>query len=53
MTREEVELAVKKLQVVEQRDKLKSCLMKTIEGKIDWLLKILQEVWRTKQLPSE
>ena len=56
LTREEVEQAVKKLQngKAAGEDEIVAEMLKSGgEVMIDWLLEILQEVWRTKQLPSE
>ena len=56
LTREEVELAVKKLQngKAAGEDEIVAEMLKSGgEVMIDWLLEILQEVWETKQLPSE
>ena len=56
LTREEVEQAVKKLQngKAAGEDEIVAEMLKNKgEVMIDWLLEILQEVWRTKQLPSE
>ena len=56
LTREEVEQAVKKLQngKAAGEDEIVAEMLKNGgEVMIDWLLEILQEVWRTKQLPSE
>ena len=56
LTREEVELAVKKLQngKATGEDEIVAEMLKNGgEVMIDWLLEILQEVWGTKQLPSE
>ena len=56
LTREEVEQAVKKLQngkAAGEDGIVAEMLKKGGEVMIDWLLEILQEVWRTKQLPSE
>ena len=54
--RVEVEQAVKKLQnskAVGEGEIVAEMLKKEGEVMIDWLLEILQEVWRTKQLPKE
>ena len=56
LTREEVEQAVKKLQngKAAGEDEIVAEMQKNGgEVMFDWLLEILQEVWRTKQLPSE
>ena len=56
LTREEIEQAVKKLQngKAAGEDEIVAEMLKNGgEVVIDWLLEILQEVWRTKQLPSE
>ena len=56
LTREEVKQAVKKLQndKVAGEDEIVAEMLKNKgEVLIDWLLEILQEVCRTKQLPSE
>ena len=56
LTSEEVEQAVKKLQngKAAGEDEIVAEMLKSGgEVMIDWLLEILQEVWRTKQLPSE
>ena len=52
----EVEQAVKKLQngrAAGEDEVVAEMLKNGGEVMIDWLLEILQEVWRTKQLPSE
>ena len=56
VTREEVEQAVRKLQNYKAagEDEIVTELLKNGgDAMIDWLLEILQEVWKTKQVPSE
>ena len=56
VTREEVERAVRKLQnrkAAGEDDIVAELLKSGEEAMIDWLLEILQEVWKTKQVPSE
>ena len=56
LTREEVEQAVNKLQngKAAGEDEIVAEMLKNgRDVMIDWLVEILQEVWRTKQLPSE
>ena len=56
VTREEVEQTVRKLQngKAAGEDEIVGELLKNGgEVMLDWLLEILQEVWRTKQVPSE
>ena len=56
VTREEVEQAVRKLQNCKAagEDEIVAELLKNGgDAMIDWLLEILQEVWKTKQVPSE
>ena len=56
VTREEVEQAVRKLQNCKAagEDEIVAELLKNGgNAMIDWLLEILQEVWKTKHVPSE
>ena len=56
VTREEVKQALKKLQngKAAGKDEIVGKLLKNGgEVMIDWLLEILQEVWKAKRVPSE